>query len=95
MSLIARDTPRPFQPPVAQRDIKAEVIYCVGGVITRSLVDGGTQERQLAAQYRAWADRVSDRWPRTGALLRRMAASHEEWAHREDDESEHFGDHGT
>jgi len=34
MSLIAGGTPRPFQPPVAQRDIKAEVIYCVGGVIT-------------------------------------------------------------
>ena len=34
MSLPARDTPRPFQPPVAQRDIKAEVIYCVGGVIS-------------------------------------------------------------
>jgi RNA-directed DNA polymerase len=32
MSLPARDTPRPFQPPVAQRDIEAEVIYCVGGV---------------------------------------------------------------
>jgi hypothetical protein len=34
MSLITGDTPRPFQPPVAQRDIKAEVIYCVGGVIS-------------------------------------------------------------
>ena len=34
MSLVAGDTPRPFQPPVAQRDIKAEVIYCVGGVIS-------------------------------------------------------------
>ena len=32
MSLPGRDTPRPFQPPVAQRDVKAEVIYCVGGV---------------------------------------------------------------
>jgi len=32
MSLIACGTPRPFQPPVAQRDIKAEVIHCVGGV---------------------------------------------------------------
>jgi hypothetical protein len=65
------------------------------GVTSRSLADGGAQERQLAAQYRAWADRVSDRWPRTGALLRRMAADYEEWAHREDDESEHFGDHST
>src|SRR5258708_5923067 len=27
-------TPRPFQPPVAQRDIKGEVAYCVGGVAT-------------------------------------------------------------
>ena len=34
MSLVARGTPGAFQPPVAQRDIKAEVIYCVGGVIT-------------------------------------------------------------
>ena len=33
MSFFAGDTPRPFQPPVAQRDIKAEVIHCVGGVI--------------------------------------------------------------
>jgi RNA-directed DNA polymerase len=34
MSPSGRDTPRPFQPPVAQRDLKAEVIYCVGGVIS-------------------------------------------------------------
>jgi hypothetical protein len=32
MSLPGRDTPQPFQPPVTQRDIEAEVIYCVGGV---------------------------------------------------------------
>ena len=34
MSLVAGDTPGAFQPPVAQRDIKAQVIYCVGGVIS-------------------------------------------------------------
>jgi RNA-directed DNA polymerase len=34
MSLIAGDTPRPLQPPVAQRDIETEVIYCVGGVMS-------------------------------------------------------------
>ncbi len=39
MSLPGRDTPRPFQPPVAQRDLKAEVIYCVGGVTTAVLVN--------------------------------------------------------
>ncbi len=39
MSLLGRDTPRPFQPPVAQRDIKAEVIYCVGGVASPLLAN--------------------------------------------------------
>jgi RNA-directed DNA polymerase len=39
MSLPGRDTPRPFQPPVAQRDIKAEVIYCVGGVTSPLLAN--------------------------------------------------------
>lgn len=32
MSNILRDTPRSFQPPITQRDIKAEVAQCVGGV---------------------------------------------------------------
>jgi len=39
MSQPARDTRRPFQPPVAQRDIKAEVIHCVGGVISPLLAN--------------------------------------------------------
>jgi hypothetical protein len=39
MSLIACGTPRPFQPPVAQRDIKAEVIHCVGGVTSPLLLN--------------------------------------------------------
>ena len=34
MSPVAGDTPRPFQPPVAQRDLETEVIYCVGGVVS-------------------------------------------------------------
>ena len=53
MSLSARDTPRPFQPPVAQRDIKAEVIYCVGGVITQLL-------GKLEEQRRAYQGKVFD-----------------------------------
>ena len=32
MSLPGRAAPRPFQPPVAESDVEAEVIYCVGGV---------------------------------------------------------------
>jgi len=39
MSRTARDTPRPFQPTVAQRDIKAEVAHCVGGVVSPVLAN--------------------------------------------------------
>ena len=63
------------------------------GMVWRSVEDGGAEERQFAAQYRTWAAQVSDRWPRTGALLRQMADSYEEWAQREDDQSQHFGDY--
>jgi len=65
------------------------------GITSRSPGDGGIQERQLAAKHRACADRISDRWPRTGALLRQMADHYEEWARREDDQSELFGSQGT
>jgi hypothetical protein len=34
MSPSTRDTPRPFQPPITQRDIEAEVAQCVGGVVS-------------------------------------------------------------
>ena len=58
--------------------------------ITRSPADGGDREPALAAQYRAWAEGVSDRCqhrrPPTlgGGPLRGV------WAHRKDDRSEHF-----
>jgi hypothetical protein len=57
MSLIACGTPRPFQPPVAQRDIKAEVIHCVGGVVSPVLSNiylhklDEFVERELIPQY--------------------------------------------
>lgn len=64
------------------------------GMAFRSLEDGGAEERQLAAQHRTWADEVSDRWPRTGALLRQIADDYDRWANREDDQSEQFRDYG-
>jgi CubicO group peptidase (beta-lactamase class C family) len=39
MSQLGLDTPRQFQPPVAQRDVEAEVAHCVGGVITAFWID--------------------------------------------------------
>jgi hypothetical protein len=34
MSHILRDTLRPLQPPITQRDVEAEVAQCVGGVLS-------------------------------------------------------------
>jgi RNA-directed DNA polymerase len=39
MSLTGRGAPWPFQPPVAQRDVKAEVAHCVGGVVSPLLAN--------------------------------------------------------
>lgn len=62
------------------------------GVVTRSPSGGGDLERALAEQYKAWADSVVDRWPRTAAMLRRLAGTYEELARREDAQSQEFGD---
>jgi len=54
------------------------------GVTLRGLTDGGAQERGLVERYNAYADAVSDQWPRTAAMLRRIARSFESDAKRED-----------
>jgi hypothetical protein len=64
------------------------------GVVSRRLDSGGELERTLAAEIRGWANRVTDRWRRTGAMLRQLADTYEEWARREDDRSQDFGDRG-
>ncbi|SHF82997.1 hypothetical protein [Streptoalloteichus hindustanus] len=45
------------------------------GVTTRGLYDGGEQERESAAKYLAWADKVEAGWPHTAQVLRDHAAS--------------------
>src|SRR6266571_5332713 len=39
MSQVAGDTPWPFQPAITQRDLEAEVIHCVGGVVSPLLAN--------------------------------------------------------
>src|SRR5262249_44741754 len=43
------------------------------GVTTRLPTDGGSQERGLAAQYHAWSDKTRLEFPRTSALLAKIA----------------------
>ena len=61
------------------------------GVVQKSLAEGGEQERQLAKQYKKYAEAVGDRWPRTAAMLRRLADTYDSYARQEDDRSELLG----
>lgn len=59
-------------------------VYNSRGATTRGLTDGGAQERELAEQYRRFAELAAGSWPRTAALLRRIAKSYEDDARRYD-----------
>jgi len=50
------------------------------GATSRSMLDGGDQERDLVAKYREQAEQFADRWPRTAAILRNLADTYEHWA---------------
>jgi hypothetical protein len=60
------------------------------GPTSRSLEDGGEQERALVAKYRSDAEQWEDVWPRTAALLRSLAEFYERDARGEDNAAERF-----
>lgn len=63
-------------------------VYNSRGVVSKSLTEGGAQERQLANQYEAFAKTTSVSWPRTAAVLRRIADRYRREASQEDHEAE-------
>ena len=58
------------------------------GVISRSLQEGGSQERAIAERYKNSARALADRWQRTARLLRNLGKMYESDARREDIETE-------
>lgn len=58
------------------------------GATWRGLYDGGTQERELAENYRDWSATTRAKWPRTARILRDIAESYERDARREDTKAE-------
>jgi hypothetical protein len=58
------------------------------GATSRGLTDGGRQEYALVEHYREQAKKVADEWPRTAAMLLRLAATYERHARREDTSAE-------
>jgi hypothetical protein len=72
---------------IASKDLEAGIdigIYNKRGVWTKSLSEGGRQERELAETYLQYATAVADEYPRTASLLRRIAHSYTADAHQED-----------
>jgi hypothetical protein len=63
-------------------------VYNGRGVVTKHPLEGGMQEHQLAERYAGFAPAVADRWPRTAAMLRRLAEGYRVDARREDQEAE-------
>ncbi len=89
MSQPASDTPRPFQPPVAQRGIKAEVIYCVGGVISPLMMNVALHGLEEAAgvRYQAVGKSAGDTMPGSPVLVRYaddlVVCCHTQWQARQ------------
>jgi hypothetical protein len=62
--------------------------FSARGVYSKALFEGGVQERELAKKWLNWAEIIGLRWPRTRAMLERIAASWEANAKREDESAE-------
>jgi transcriptional regulator with XRE-family HTH domain len=58
------------------------------GVTTRGMRDGGAQERALAAKHRGYAAATALEWPRTSAMLEKIAKDYDADAQREDERAE-------
>ena len=61
-------------------------VYNGHGVVSRSLEEGGKQERELSAKYRAWAERLAFDYPYVANILERIAQGYDRDAEREDSE---------
>jgi hypothetical protein len=59
-------------------------VYNNRGMVSKSLMEGGEQERRLADQYGASVSALADRWSRTAAMLRRIEARYRAEAGSED-----------
>ena len=77
-----RDVIETLAAPDIERGIATER-FNMRGVVWKSVYEGGTQERALAADYRVWRDRALA-WPRTSRLLEAIAAGWDGRAEAED-----------
>jgi hypothetical protein len=65
-------------------------IYNKRGAIFKSPFEGGRKERELAEQFRRYAEKLATRYPRTSSILAKVAEEYENIAKREDKEAERW-----
>jgi hypothetical protein len=58
------------------------------GVTSRGMTEGGDQERALATKYDNFATQITDEWPKTARLLRRVADGYRREAQQNDEEAQ-------
>ena len=74
---------------IASQDVAAGFemgVYNARGAHSRSLDEGGKQERDLSARYRAWAEQLAFDYPHVAGILERIAKGYDRDAEREDSE---------
>jgi len=84
-----RDLLENLQIGLVERSL-TEHLYNRRGLTTRSLEDGGQQERALAEAYRTQAGALADRWPRIAAVLRDLTSMYDTDARQEEAKAERF-----
>ena len=94
--------PKDIWPPEPIRDLieslrsnhldNGILIGCINSRGPTSILDGGTEERKLAEQYKKDSLTVQARWPRTFRILRRIANLYTKEAHRENQEAQIYQD---
>lgn len=62
-------------------------IFNLRGSFSKSLSEGGQQERALAKNYASYAEKCAHKWPNTAASLRNIAKYYEDDAWREDQQT--------
>ncbi|AEG04215.1 hypothetical protein [Sinorhizobium meliloti] len=75
---------------LANEDIERGVMterFNMRGVFSKSLYEGGKQEREIAQRYRQWAQ-ASAAFPATASMLERIAESYDRDAAREDERAQ-------
>jgi len=85
--IVVRDLIEELANPVIERGWRIQT-FKNRGITTRLPTDGGEQERTLVRQYEDYARQLTDRWPRTAAVLREMADRYSCQATEQDQQAE-------